>query len=126
MIARYGPAAAVAEFAMRTNVASTTNEYPGLGFLRSYNSDGTAVNANVAEVFLANGLKFPDALTAAPWIGLNSDVLALTAGTNDLSNGTKDLLTKRSGDLLRAVGLGLGQAVSNGILNEANKIVSVK
>lgn len=123
---RYGTAAAVAEFAMRTNVASTTNEYPGLGFLRSYNSDGTAVNANVAEVFLANGLKFPDALTAAPWIGLNSDVLALTAGTNDLSNGTKDLLTKRSGDLLRAVGLGLGQAVSNGILNEANKIVSVK
>ena len=121
---RYFTAAAVDEFAMRNSVGSRTNEYPGLGFL-SY-SAGVPSPVNQKDSFLANGLKFPDALTAAPWIGRNGNALNLTMGVDDLSDGTKDFLTKRASDIRRAVALGLGNAVSTKVLNEANRLASAE
>ena len=115
---RYFTAAAVDEFAMRGKVGSRLNEYPGLGFPATGDNDMTS--------YLANGLRFPDALTAAPWIGRNGNALNLTMGTDALSDGSKDFLSKRSADIQRVVALGLGNAVSTGVLNEANKIASAK
>lgn len=120
---RYFTAAAVAEFAMRSDTASASNEFPGLGFI-NYDSDNKATSDTNA--WLANGLKFPDALTAAPWLGRNAQVLNLTMGTNDLSDGTKDFLSKRAADVDRVNALGLGDAVASKVLTEANSIASSK
>lgn len=122
---RYFTAAAVDEFAMRSaDPAVTGNEYPGLGFIG--NPDASGVYGDDATSYLANGLKFPDALTAAPWIGRYANVLNLTEGATKLSGGTTDFLNKRAADIDRAIALGLGDAVSTGVLNEANKIASSK
>lgn len=120
---RYFTAAAVAEFAMRSDTPSAVNQFPGLGFV-NYDTDGNAISDTNA--WLANGLKFPDALTAAPWIGRNAQVLNLTMGTNDLSDGTKDFLSKRAADVDRVNALGLGDAVASKVLTEANSIASSK
>lgn len=122
---RYFTAAAVAEFAMRDTDIRAANTYPGLGFMNYTNGVPASVN-QIDAAYLANGLKFPDALVAGPWIGANSDVLNLTMGAAALSDGTKDFLTKRAADVNKAVALGLGDTVSTAVLNEANRIVSVK
>lgn len=120
---RYFTAAAVDEFAMRDKVGSSTNRYPGLGFLTYTN--GQPDPANQIPTYLATGLKFPDALTASPWIGMQGAALNLVWPT-DLTDGTRDFLTKRAGDISRAIALGLGNAVSTQVLNEANTLVSEK
>ena len=121
---RYFTAAAVAEFAMRPVAGNaTTNEYPGLGFLAN---DSAGVATRDVDAYLANGLKFPDALAAGPWVGASGDVLNLTMGANALGDGTKDFLTKRASDVDRAIAVGLGAAVSTAVVTEANKLASSK
>lgn len=120
---RYFTAAAVDEFAMRDSIGSPTNEYPGLGFLGQVQSDGTFLRD--VNSYLATGLKFPDALTASPWIGRNANALNLV-WQNDLTDGTRNFLTKRAQDVNRAIGLGLGDAVSTKIVGEANAIAATK
>ena len=123
---RYFTAAAVAEYAMRPAAPSSTNQYPGLGFIgNATNEAGTEFGADT-DAYLANGLRFPDALTASPWLGRNTNVLNLTEGADKLSGGTTDFLTKRAADVDRVIALGLGQAVSTSVLNEANKLASSK
>ena len=119
---RYWTATAVAEFAMRPSAPSATNEYPGLGFT----DDVTTTHNEVEIAYLANGLKYPDALTIAPYAGRYGNFLNLTVGINDLGNANKDFLTKRASDVERAVAVGYGNAVSTAVLNEANKLASSK
>lgn len=127
---RYFTAAAVDEFAMRSSVPSATNEYPGLGFLEAQ-TPVTVSGVTYGDTdqtlrsFLATGLKFPDALTASPWIGRQRDALNLVWPT-DLTDGTRDFLSKRAAAVTNAVALGLGNAVSTKVLNDANTLASTK
>lgn len=119
---RYETAVRLTDFAMKEDAASSTNTSPGLGFI-TYGPDGEALPLNPAVAFLANGLKFPDALVAAPWIGKNNDALLLV-NTNILTDPTAKWLSDHSNKVGRAVGLGLGEVVSSKVLVDANALAS--
>lgn len=121
---RYATASAVNEFAMRDSDTSAANAYPGLGFVDYTAGTPTATN-QITSAYIANGLKFPDALTAAPMVGASGQTLSLVL-PNEIPGGTLDFLNKRAADLRRVVALGLGDVVSTKVLNDANAIVSTK
>jgi len=106
---------------------------PGLGFDggRFYDSQNSPIAGNTEAqtdwvAYLANGLKFPDALVAGPWISYSRDAMLMTAGATDLSDPTRGFLTDYAPQIDRAAGLGLGNAVSSAVVHEANKIASSK
>lgn len=121
---RYDTARVVNEYAWTPASPSTTNTTPGLGFDGGKTTVGTATFGQ-AEAFLANGTRFPDALVAGPWVSRRHDAMVLVL-QGSIPDPTKKFLTDNAAVLDRAIGLGLGSAVSSAVITEANKIVSSK
>jgi len=71
-----------------------------------------------ANVLLANGVEFPDALSAAPYGGLTGAPILLTAATS-LSVPTRNFLQARSGSVVTITAIGGTAAVSNATLAAA-------
>lgn len=132
---RFDTARVVNEFAMAdpTPKADNPNFVPGLGFDggRMYDANNTPLAGNSEAqtdwvAYLANGMKFPDALVAGPWISYSRDAMLMTAGSGDLSDPSRKFLTDHAAQIDRAAGLGLGNAISSSVLAEANKLASSK
>ena len=121
---RYDTARVVNTYAWTPSVASTTNTTPGLGFDGGVTTVG-GTRFGQGEAFLANGTRFPDALVAGPWVSRRHDAMVLV-WQNSIPEPTKKFLTDNAAVLDRAIGLGLGAAVSSTVITEANKLVSSK
>lgn len=124
---RFDTARVVNEFAMAPVNPADANAVPGLGF------DGGAVYTSAGAVdteansdwvaYLANGIKFPDALVAGPWISRSRDAMLMTTG-NDLTDPSRQFLKENANRIDRAAGLGLGDAVTSAVVTEANKLAA--
>lgn len=125
---RWETAANVNRFAMADQAASATNPVPGLGFdgSRVYSdATGTNVVGGSMTAYLANGMKFPDALVAGPWVSRTRNAMVMTL-QNDLPAPTAAFLVEKAAQITGTAGLGQGDAVSSAVIAEANKIVSSK
>ncbi len=116
---RYATAVEVNKWAMTDDVPAATNRKPGLGFIG-------APGTNEATAYLAQGYPaFADALSVAPKVGAEYNVLALVQ-PKDITPWTKAFLEEKAHDILRVIGVGLGDAVSASVLNDASRAVSLK
>jgi putative cell wall-binding protein len=106
---RFATAALIADFE-NAEVAPTTSIPGGLGF------DGSTV-------ILTNGYNFPDALSGAPFAGGSESPIMLTDPTT-LSPETNTWLLANAAQYDSVIALGLGQAVSNAVLDAANAAVA--
>lgn len=125
---RWETAANVNRFAMAPEAVTATGQVPGLGFDGSHvYSDNARTNRVGGEMvtYLANGMKFPDALVAGPWVSRTRNSMVMTL-QNDLPEPTAVFISEKAAQLDRAAGLGQGAAVSSGVIVEANKIASSK
>lgn len=125
---RWETAANVNRFAMAPVSATQTGDIPGLGFDGSHTyADAAGTNRVGGEMvtYLANGMKFPDALVAGPWVSRTRNSMVMTL-QNDLPEPTAVFISEKAAQLDRAAGLGQGAAVSSGVIVEANKIASSK
>ncbi|GAB47107.1 cell wall-binding repeat-containing protein [Mobilicoccus pelagius] len=125
---RWETAANVNRFAMADQAVSDSNPIPGLGFdgNRVYSDDArTNVVGGSMTAYLANGMKFPDALVAGPWISRTRNAMVMTL-QNDLPEPTAAFLSEKAEQITGTAGLGQGDAVSSAVIAEANKIVSSK
>lgn len=125
---RWETAANVNRFAMAPEAVTATGQVPGLGFDGSHvYSDNARTNRVGGEMvtYLANGMKFPDALVAGPWVSRTRNAMVMTL-QNDLPEPTAVFINEKAAQLDRAAGLGQGAAVSSGVIVEANKIASSK
>lgn len=133
---RFDTARVVNEFAMASSTpkASDPDFVPGLGFDGGlvYNADGTIYRGIAGAeaqsewvAYLANGLRYPDALVAGPWISASRDSMLMTTGT-DLTDPSRKFLTDNAAKVDRAAALGLGNAVAGSVISEANKLAASK
>lgn len=125
---RWETAANVNRFAMAPEAVTATGQVPGLGFDGSHvYSDNARTNRVGGEMvtYLANGMKFPDALVAGPWVSRTRNSMVMTL-QNDLPEPTAVFISEKAAQLDRAAGLGQGAAVSSGVIVEANQIASSK
>jgi putative cell wall-binding protein len=113
-INRYATSALVADFETAP-VAPTLTTTGGLGF------DSTGFTSQVA--FLARGDVFADALAGAPMAGGDRAPILLTNSTV-LSPETEAWLTDNAATYSTVIALGLGQAISNAVLDAANAAVA--
>lgn len=126
---RYATAGEVAKYALTDAIGRPAtdpipNLTPGLGFNNGQTSatDGRPWARTGEIAWLATGLKYPDALTAAPFVGSIEDVIALV-WRDSIPGNTKTWLSSEAKILDRAVGLGMGEVVSTKVINEANALV---
>ena len=118
---RYETAKLVNEYAMAPVSIAAAGGMGGLGFEGGKN--GT--NNQMFTAYLANGLNYPDALVAGPWVSANRDAMALV-WQGSIPDVTKAFLTDQAEKLDNATGLGLGSAVALSVVQEANRIVASK
>lgn len=116
---RYETAKLVNEYAMAPVSIAEAGGTAGLGF------DGgkSGTNNQMWTAYLANGLNYPDALVAGPWVSANRDAMALVWQAS-IPEATKAFLTANAAKLDNATGLGLGSAVALSVVQEANRIVA--
>lgn len=117
---RWKTAAAISDFALKSNTASSTNKFPGLGFggFRPYLANGGSMNGNTGSA-VAKGA-WADALAAGPSAARDGRIIALTDSTS-LPGTTADLLKRHSADLARPViAIGLGGVISTETVQAAN------
>ncbi|GAB96125.1 hypothetical protein BJY21_003082 [Kineosphaera limosa] len=125
---RWATAKVVNEFAMRADTATQAGDVPGLGFRgnRVYtDAAGTTLYSGEMTAYLANGLRFPDALVAGPMVSRQRNALVMTL-QNELPDPTKAFLVDNAARIDNAVGLGLGQAVSTAVITEANRLAATR
>lgn len=125
---RWETAANVNRFAMAPVSAAKAGDVPGLGFdgdHRYANLEGTQLVDGEMVAYLANGLRFPDALVAGPWVSRSRNAMLMTLA-NELPEPTKAFLSENAAKIDRAAGLGQGDVVSTKVIAEANRIASTK
>lgn len=113
---RRSTAAAVSDYAARSSVPMPTNPQPGLGFA------GVADNSPVSATYLANGLSFPDAVAGAAYVGRTRGLLLFVTGPSGLGDVNEAFLIGRAGRLGKVLALGGAAAVSDVLLERANKL----
>ncbi|GMA38611.1 cell wall-binding repeat-containing protein [Mobilicoccus caccae] len=125
---RWETAANVNRFAMNPQTVTAAGQTPGLGFDGGHiYSDAVGTNRVGGEMvsYLANGLKFPDALVAGPWVSRTRNTMLMTL-QNDLPAPSATFISEKAAQIDRAAGLGQGAAVSSAVIVEANQIASSK
>lgn len=125
---RWETAANVNRFAMAKETATKAGDVPGLGFDGSHvYSDANRTNQVGGQMtaYLANGLRFPDALVAGPWVSRTRNAMLMTLA-NEVPAPTAEFLGEKAAQLDNVAGLGQGDVVSSKVLAEANRIVSSK
>ncbi|WP_040155453.1 cell wall-binding repeat-containing protein [Mobilicoccus massiliensis] len=123
---RWGTAKAVAEFALASDVASSTNKFPGLNFqavkTNPILANGGSINGNMAST-LARGA-WADALAAGPLAAKESRIIALTDSTS-LPGTTKDLLSQNKAAFdVPVIAVGLGGVISTETIAAANAAIA--
>lgn len=123
---RWGTAKAVAEFALNSDVPSTTNRFPGLNFKASATNpilaNGGSMNGDMASA-VARGA-WADALAAGPMAAKASRLIALT-DSRSLPGTTKDMLSaNKAAFLVPVLAVGLGDVISTETIAAANAAIA--